>query len=464
MLLEKLDALKESILEQIQNMLMVEVVKAGIAWIIGLLNPAAAFIKACKAIYEIVMFFVNNGRRILEFVSAVLDSLGAIARGQLDEAANKVEDALARTIPLIIGFLAALLNLGDIGEKVKKIIARIQAPVNKAIDWVIDKAVAGGKALFAAGKKAVKGLFGWGSAKAGFKDSEGHAHSVYVDVAQGKPRLTIKSDPQTALAFVNGYAAHAGLPSNDKKLLAAIAAINAAQTKSTEIATAENGGATEAQLAPQFQQLLDLNVAVSNEIRLLIIDKNVSALQNDSVHQLEGTTGTFGSMPRATGDKLTPDHQPQKALFLAAKEIEGKAADNCFPAGSKLADLAQGGVPAGYAINVYNERHYKGRTYGDSSLVATFKSGLTAPAFRAKPRKERAADIVTYLKAELDQDVAKMKAVYNPAIPDHFPDIVPKGVQPSTPQQDLINDICRRVQKGEDEIKNQNMDRLNDCK
>jgi hypothetical protein len=156
MLKEKLEAMKEQALEQIQSMLMTQVIEAGVMWLIGLLNPAAALIKACKAIYEIVMFFVNNGKRILEFVSAVLDSLGALAAGKIDEAANKVESALARTIPLAIGFLASLLGLGKIAEKVKKIIAKLQAPVNKAIDWLLDKAVS----LLKKAGGAIKGAFG----------------------------------------------------------------------------------------------------------------------------------------------------------------------------------------------------------------------------------------------------------------------------------------------------------------
>ena len=38
-----------------------EVIKGGITWLLSLLNPAAAFIKACKAIYDIVMFIVERG-------------------------------------------------------------------------------------------------------------------------------------------------------------------------------------------------------------------------------------------------------------------------------------------------------------------------------------------------------------------------------------------------------------------
>jgi hypothetical protein len=122
-------------------------VKAGIMWVIGLLNPAGAFIKACKLIYDIVMFFVENGKRILDLINAIIDSVALIVQGSLTGAAKLVENALAKLIPITLGFLAALLGLSGITEKVQKIIQAIQAPINKAIDWVLDKAIALAKKL-----------------------------------------------------------------------------------------------------------------------------------------------------------------------------------------------------------------------------------------------------------------------------------------------------------------------------
>ena len=156
MLVEKLDALKEQVLEQVREMVISEVIEAGVVWLISLLNPASAFIKACKAIYDIVMFFIERGRQIVELINAILDSLAAIASGNLAKMAASVEGALAKTIPIVIGFLASLLGLGDISEKIKAIIAKIQEPVNKAIDWLIGKAVS----LAKAAGQAIGGMFG----------------------------------------------------------------------------------------------------------------------------------------------------------------------------------------------------------------------------------------------------------------------------------------------------------------
>src|SRR5207245_637025 len=114
---EKLGDLKAMVIDKIQSFIMEKVIMAGVTWIIGLLNPASAFFKACKAIYDIVMFFVDHGSQILALVNAIIDSISSIAKGAISAAAAWVEKTLARTIPVIIGFLASLLGVGGISEK-----------------------------------------------------------------------------------------------------------------------------------------------------------------------------------------------------------------------------------------------------------------------------------------------------------------------------------------------------------
>ena len=153
---EKIGDIKSMIMDAILAFVRDKVIIAGITWLIGLLNPASAFVKACKAIYDIVMFFVNRGSQIISLVNAIVDSIAAIANGAIGVAATWVENALARAIPVAIGFLAALLGLGDISGTIRSTIQKVQAPVNKAIDWVIHQAV---KLVKAVGK-FIGGLFG----------------------------------------------------------------------------------------------------------------------------------------------------------------------------------------------------------------------------------------------------------------------------------------------------------------
>ncbi|GAB3735722.1 hypothetical protein GCM10027598_62120 [Amycolatopsis oliviviridis] len=141
--------LKKNLISNLVSYLLPTIIIAGITWIVSLLNPASAFIRACKMIIDIIRFIVTNARQIIAFVNAVLDAVLAIARGGTGGVPALVERALARAIPVLIGALAALLGIGGIAGKVKQIFQKIARPVNKAIDWVITKIVGLIKKLWA---------------------------------------------------------------------------------------------------------------------------------------------------------------------------------------------------------------------------------------------------------------------------------------------------------------------------
>lgn len=146
MLMEKLSSVKEMLLEEIRGFVISEIIEAGVKWLIGLLNPAAAFVKACMMIYDIIIFFIERGSQIVELVNSIINSLATIISGNVQAMAQAVSGALVRILPIAISFLAALLGLGGISGKIRKIIDKIQEPVGEAIDWVIGKAVGLAKA------------------------------------------------------------------------------------------------------------------------------------------------------------------------------------------------------------------------------------------------------------------------------------------------------------------------------
>ena len=156
--------LKQAIIAPMIDFVKNKIIVAGVLWLVSLLNPAAAFIKAAMAIYKIVMFFVEQAAQLKDFVDSVLDSIEAIAAGGAGAVGKLIEKTLAKMVPLVVGFLAALLNIGGIGEKVRSVIETIQKPVKAAIDFVINGALklgkklfGGAKALYAKGKAYVKG-------------------------------------------------------------------------------------------------------------------------------------------------------------------------------------------------------------------------------------------------------------------------------------------------------------------
>jgi hypothetical protein len=137
---EKFSDLKEMVIEEIKNMLISEVIKAGIKWLLGLLNPVAAFIKAAMAIYEIVKFFITKAKQIMELIEAFIDGVAAVAKGSISGAAQLIENALAKAIPLIIGFLASLLGISGLAERVQKLIKSLRKRVDAFIDGILLKA------------------------------------------------------------------------------------------------------------------------------------------------------------------------------------------------------------------------------------------------------------------------------------------------------------------------------------
>jgi len=137
---DQFSGLKEMVMDAIKDMVITEVIKAGVKWVLSLLNPAGALVKAAMAIYDIVMFFIERGSQIMELVNAIIDGIAAIASGGISSMARLVENALAKALPVVIGFLANLLGLGGLAKKVQAIILKIRDKVDKAIDWIIAKA------------------------------------------------------------------------------------------------------------------------------------------------------------------------------------------------------------------------------------------------------------------------------------------------------------------------------------
>nr|MDT0658153.1 hypothetical protein [Micromonospora sp. DSM 115978] len=146
---EKVGDLKANLLSKISEFLIPTVLMAGITWIISLLNPASAFIKAAKMIIDIITFIVTRGAQIIEFVNSVLDAVIAIAGGGAGGVPALIEKALAKSVPVLIGALAAILGIGGIADKVKKFFQSLANPVRKAVGWIADKLAGFGKKLWA---------------------------------------------------------------------------------------------------------------------------------------------------------------------------------------------------------------------------------------------------------------------------------------------------------------------------
>jgi Domain of unknown function (DUF4157) len=127
------------IVDKAKETIFYETIKKALVWIAGLFNPVGAFIKAAQAIYAGLRFLVDNIDRIAEIVDAFLTSIEKAVAGDTDIIAKKIVKALRGVIVIAIDFLAKLLGLGNLGEKIRKILAAIRKPVERAIEWVLKK-------------------------------------------------------------------------------------------------------------------------------------------------------------------------------------------------------------------------------------------------------------------------------------------------------------------------------------
>ena len=127
-------SLWDMVIGGIKDWAITKIVTAAITKLVTMFNPAGAIIQAIIATYNTVAFFIERIKQILTLVEAIVDSIANIAAGKLAQAANFVERSMAQTIPVILGFLARLIGLGDVSAAVKNVITAIQAKVDKGID------------------------------------------------------------------------------------------------------------------------------------------------------------------------------------------------------------------------------------------------------------------------------------------------------------------------------------------
>jgi hypothetical protein len=136
--------LREAALGAIRSFIQQRLVMAGITQLLSMLNPVGAVIQAIIKTYTTVQFFIQRINQILDLVESIVNSISAIASGAISAAANFVERTMARTIPVILDFLARFIGLGDVGSQVQNTIRNIQGRVDqmldRAVEWIRNQA------------------------------------------------------------------------------------------------------------------------------------------------------------------------------------------------------------------------------------------------------------------------------------------------------------------------------------
>ena len=149
MIQSQISGLWTTIINAAMQWIMVKIIEKATIWLLGFLDPTfiMAVVNSLIILYKAVESFVQYITEMLEIINTVLNGIGEIAAGAIAGAANYLENALAESLPIVIGFLANQFGLGKMGKKLAEIIETVREYVVKGIDWLIDKALAVGQGV-----------------------------------------------------------------------------------------------------------------------------------------------------------------------------------------------------------------------------------------------------------------------------------------------------------------------------
>lgn len=327
----RLSSLWDTVLQGVSAWVTEAVIGRAQRWLASLLDPTGimAVVNVLTTIYSAIESFQQYINEILNIVSRVLDGIEDIARGSIDTAASFLENALGSALPVAIGFLANLLGLGRLGERIREMLQRVQEMVNGAIDWLIERAIRGGQALLALarrGGEAVRGAAAsvreWWRARQPFQ-ARGETHNLYIEGSGASAHLMVASTPTSYERFLQSLTVPPEREA-DKQEAVQLAAELGVAMRAASAEGADRGdraprasGTTPEQHAAEINAKLALLAPITG--RLMAGDPRD---QRSADPQYDGTqAGSFGRSVRV--EPLTRVHQAGSAPAGGVADARG---------------------------------------------------------------------------------------------------------------------------------------------
>jgi hypothetical protein len=114
---------------------------------------------------------------------------------------------MARSMPIVIGFLANQVGLGGVGRRIGEMIERAREMIDRAITWLVNKAVDVGMNILdrvvAVGRGARDAVMGWLGFRERFRTDGGIEHTIYTRQVGNSASLIIESTPMNVLSYFN---------------------------------------------------------------------------------------------------------------------------------------------------------------------------------------------------------------------------------------------------------------------
>jgi phage-related protein len=214
----KISNLYDMVMQGVVDWLMKQVIQGVMMQLMTTADPTGVseIVMIIVDTYRTIKTAVKYMRQILTMMNTMLDSILNIAAGVLQPAADLIEGAFDRGMPVVIGFLANLVGLGDIGEGIQEALEKVREKVDEGIDWLIEKA----GALIEKVVGAVKGVVAMLFPPEKFTVGEDE-HTVSAEEAGTEYRLTIQSEKREYIDFkqyVQTTAEKAGIKGLDTDL------------------------------------------------------------------------------------------------------------------------------------------------------------------------------------------------------------------------------------------------------
>lgn len=197
---EQLSNVWEMVLDAVKGFVMDQIIKKVTTKLLSMLDPTGimAVINSAIALYKAIQSFIKYLRQMLEIVNSFVEGTLQIAQGATKKAADFLEGALARGIPIVIGFLANQVGL-DLSGRLKEALEMVREKVDKGLTWVIDKVVGLVERLVAFGRSAVQSVMDWARGILGleqpFTTTDGAGHRVFFRESGDTVKLMVNPVP-----------------------------------------------------------------------------------------------------------------------------------------------------------------------------------------------------------------------------------------------------------------------------
>ncbi|MEG5164471.1 hypothetical protein QUB37_29280, partial [Microcoleus sp. AT3-A2] len=133
--------LQKTVVESIRTWVIETVVKKAVAKLVATFSGFGAIAVAAEGIYNAIAFLIEKADGMQVLMDAIAASIGNIVAGQVAVAANYIESTLARSLSMAISFLARIVGLGNVGQKVREIIAKVRGKIDAAVNKLVDLVV-----------------------------------------------------------------------------------------------------------------------------------------------------------------------------------------------------------------------------------------------------------------------------------------------------------------------------------